>query len=216
MCVNLESLPCGTRLGPLLRQGHHYGQDFVCVRCGHELGATPDPLDNQADDPTLGESGAHAALRRAQSATPTGIEVEDALRRAFICEEKLLDLALGLNPDLETIGILARMLVWTARNTAHIIAINDELPWRKLQAAMGGDRLPSIYLRCLRCGVRAHIYLWATAATPYPLDKALLPPQIQKIKNLEGDGYLRPCNGAHMARELLRMTDPRYREGNMP
>lgn len=125
-------------------------------------------------------------------------------------DQRLISLAECGPHHFETVQVLAATQNLIASRLGHILALNDEYVWRRIQAAAAAGTVPTVNVRCLRCGWSALLRQWVAIA---PLESAERERHADMA--LRGpDPYLakamQPCKGgayADIALGQLEMTD---------
>jgi hypothetical protein len=104
---------------------------------------------------------------------------------------------------------LLRAQVLTYNRTGHLLALNDELPRRRITRALPYGGLPRIYVRCLRCGCTAELQAWIAAA-PKPLSERMATAAaLESHMPPDGPNYLRRCFGTEYLQQLDALaTEP--------
>lgn len=107
-------------------------------------------------------------------------------------------------------GITARALlrtqVLTYNRTGHLLALNDELPRRRIQAALQHGGLPRIYVRCLRCGCTAELMAWMKAAPLLASERSVRAAALGDHMPPDAGDYLTSCDGTHYLEQLAALV----------
>jgi len=107
-------------------------------------------------------------------------------------------------------GVAARALlrtqILTYNRAKHLIAFNDQLPRRRIQAAVARGGVPRVYTRCLRCGCTATIQEWIRAASLLSAGRGEVAAAKAAADPYAKIDYLLPCPATHNLAHLKALT----------
>jgi hypothetical protein len=121
----------------------------------------------------LSDSWRSTVLRGPQGGTPSDGDDSLGMLMPVIVDRALLDMRLARRDSKDVVLLLAKVQYRAFASTGHILSYADEYVWRKIKRSIEIGRIPTIYVRCMRCGCLAHFAHWAIAVDY--LDAPLLP-----------------------------------------
>jgi len=113
----------------------------------------------------------------------------------------LFELALAGQGQTRIAIVLLRTQAATAHRTGHIMDLSEEAVRRRIRGASRFDIVPSVRVRCMRCGTWAFLNDWVKAQIMGAGDRA----ELLGSKHREGtDGmyaFMKLCTGKQVALE---------------
>ncbi len=113
----------------------------------------------------------------------------------LIGDRWLQDMLMPGAQECKPASILLTCQILTFNHTGHLIALNDELPRRRITIAARHGGLPPIYVRCMRCGALARLNDWIKAAELVSAERVVRAATLRATRPSAQTSFLMPCEG---------------------